>query len=78
MGSTSRLGKEEVRGRASIAVLGNIDRALKEALWKVGHLFAPLPEALGEDMVFMDLIPAYVISAYMPGWPQTRASTLWA
>jgi ATP-dependent Lon protease len=59
----SRRGKEEVRGRASVVVLGNIDRPVGEVLEEDGHLFAPLPEALGEDTAVMDRI-----SAYVPGW----------
>ena len=59
----SRRGKEEVRGRASVVFIGNIDRPVEEVLEDGGHLFAPLPEALGGDTAVMDRI-----SAYVPGW----------
>jgi len=59
----SRPGKEEVRGRASVVFIGNIDRPVEEVLEDGGHLFAPLPEALGGDTAVMDRI-----SAYVPGW----------
>ncbi|WP_251980224.1 BREX system Lon protease-like protein BrxL [Salinibacter ruber] len=59
----SRRGKEEVRGRASVVIFGNIDRPVGEVLEEDGHLFAPLPEALGEDTAVMDRI-----SAFLPGW----------
>ena len=63
----SRRGKEEVRGRASIALLGNIDRPVEEVLEEDGQLFAPLPKALGEDTAVMDRI-----SAYVPGWEMPK------
>ncbi|WP_263790014.1 BREX system Lon protease-like protein BrxL [Salinibacter sp.] len=59
----SRRGKEEVRGRASVVFIGNIDRPPEEVLEEDGNLFSPLPEALGEDTAVMDRI-----SAYVPGW----------
>jgi len=63
----SRRGKEEVRGRASVVLLGNIDRLVEEVLEDDRHLFAPLPKALGEDTAVMDRI-----SAYVPGWEMPK------
>ena len=63
----SRRGKEEVRGRASVVFIGNIDRPVGEVLGESGHLFAPLPEALSEDTAVMDRI-----SAYVPGWEMPK------
>ena len=54
-------------GRASIALLGNIDRPVEEVLEEDGQLFAPLPKALGEDTAVMDRI-----SAYVPGWEMPK------
>jgi ATP-dependent Lon protease len=73
----ARRGKQEVQGQASIVMLGNIDQPAEEVLQKDGHLFAPLPPALGEDTALMDRI-----SACVPGWevpklgPQHLASGL--
>lgn len=58
----ARRGKKEVQSRASVVMLGNIDRPVEEIL-EEAHLFEPLPEALGGDTAVMDRI-----SAFMPGW----------
>jgi len=59
----ARRGREEIQGRASVVLIGNIDRPVEEVLEEDQHLFAPLPEALGKDTAFMDRI-----SAFLPGW----------
>mgnify|MGYP002761414171 FL=1 len=59
----ARRGKEEIQGRASVVMIGNIDRPVEEILKEEGHLFEPLPEALGEDTAFMDRV-----SAFLSGW----------
>jgi ATP-dependent Lon protease len=73
----ARRGREEIQGRASVVMIGNIDRPVEEILKEEtlgeeipeeetlgdGHLFEPLPEALGEDTAFMDRV-----SAFLPGW----------
>lgn len=63
----ARRGQEEVRARASVVFIGNIDRPVEEVLEEDGHLFGPLPEALGEDTAVMDRI-----SAYLPGWEMPK------
>jgi len=60
---SARRGKQEIQGRASVVITGNIDRPEGEILEEGGHLFEPLPEALGEDTAFMDRV-----SAFLPGW----------
>jgi ATP-dependent Lon protease len=78
----ARRGREEIQGRASVVMIGNIDRPVEEILGKEtlgketlgdGHLFEPLPEALGEDTAFMDRV-----SAFLPGWevPKLRREHL--
>lgn len=59
----ARRGREEIQGRASVVMIGNIARPVEEILGEEGHLFEPLPEALGEDTAFMDRV-----SAFLPGW----------
>ncbi len=63
----SRRGTEEVRGRASVVMLGNIDRPVGEVLEEDGHLFSPLPDALAEDTAVMDRM-----SAFLPGWEMPK------
>lgn len=63
----ARRGKEEIRGRASVVMSGNIDRPVEEIIDGGGHLFEPLPEALGEDTAFMDRV-----SAFLPGWESPK------
>jgi ATP-dependent Lon protease len=75
----ARRGREEIQGRASVVMIGNIDRPVEEILGEeilgeeiLGeetHLFEPLPEALGEDTAFMDRI-----SAFLPGWEVPKLS----
>lgn len=67
---TVRRGKHEVHGQASIVLLGNVDRPVKEILEGGGQLFAPLPEAFEEDTAFMDRI-----SAQLPGWEMPKLGT---
>lgn len=63
----SRRGKEEVRGQASIVMIGNVDRPVEEVLEEEEGLFAPLPDAVGKDTALMDRM-----SAYVPGWEMPK------
>src|SRR6266516_4699969 len=51
-GAFSR-GREELIAEASMVFLGNINQPL-ELLLKTSHLFAPLPEAMRDDMALID------------------------
>lgn len=60
-GSFSR-GREELTAEASMVFLGNINQPI-EVLIRTSHLFAPLPDAMRDDMAFIDRI-----HYYLPGW----------
>jgi ATP-dependent Lon protease len=55
-------GREAAAGYASIAMLGNTDQPV-DVMVQTGHLFAPLPDVIRDDMAFIDRL-----HFYLPGW----------
>lgn len=66
-GSFSR-GREELGADASMVFLGNINQPI-DVLVRTSHLFAPLPDAMRDDMAFIDRI-----HCYLPGWEVPKMS----
>ena len=50
------------RGDASIAMFGNTNQPV-DAMVQTGHLFAPMPDVIRDDMAFIDRL-----HFYLPGW----------
>jgi ATP-dependent Lon protease len=65
---TFQRGQEAVAGDASIAMFGNTNQPI-DVMVQVGHLFAPMPDIIRDDMAFIDRL-----HFYLPGWeiPQMR------
>jgi len=65
---TFQRGQEAVTGDASIAMFGNTNQPI-DVMVQTGHLFAPMPDVIRDDMAFIDRLHFYV-----PGWeiPQMR------
>lgn len=59
---TFQRGKEADSGEASIAMFGNTNQPV-DVMVQTGHLFAPMPDVIRDDMAFIDRI-----HFYMPGW----------
>ncbi len=55
-------GKEAMAGYASIAMFGNTQQPI-DVMVQTGHLFAPLPDIIRDDMAFIDRL-----HFYLPGW----------
>jgi ATP-dependent Lon protease len=55
-------GKEAVTGDASIAMFGNTNQPI-DVMVQTGHLFAPMPDIIRDDMAFIDRL-----HFYLPGW----------
>ncbi|MDT0631435.1 protease Lon-related BREX system protein BrxL [Rubrivirga litoralis] len=55
-------GQEAMAGYASLAFFGNTQQPV-DVMVQTGHLFAPLPDAIRDDMAFIDRL-----HAYLPGW----------
>ncbi len=55
-------GQEAVAGYASIAMFGNTQQPV-DVMVQTGHLFAPMPAIIREDMAFIDRL-----HFYLPGW----------
>jgi ATP-dependent Lon protease len=55
-------GQEAVSGDASIAMFGNTNQPI-DVMVQTGHLFAPMPEIIRDDMAFIDRL-----HFYLPGW----------
>jgi ATP-dependent Lon protease len=55
-------GREAAAGYASIAMFGNTDQPV-DVMVQTGHLFAPLPDVIRDDMAFIDRL-----HFYLPGW----------
>lgn len=55
-------GREGAAGYASIAMFGNTDQPV-DVMLQTGHLFAPLPDVIRDDMAFIDRL-----HFYLPGW----------
>src|SRR5690606_18830363 len=59
---TFQRGQEAVSGDASIAMFGNTNQPI-DVMVRTGHLFAPMPEIIRDDMAFIDRL-----HFYLPGW----------
>jgi len=55
-------GQESVSGYASLAMFGNTQQPI-DVMVQTGHLFAPMPDIIRDDMAFIDRI-----HYYLPGW----------
>ena len=55
-------GREAMAGYASIAMFGNTQQPV-DVMVQTGHLFAPMPDAIRDDMAFIDRV-----HFYLPGW----------
>ena len=66
-GSFSR-GREELSADASLVFLGNINQPV-DVLVRTSHLFAPLPDAMRDDMAFIDRL-----HYYLPGWEMPKVA----
>jgi ATP-dependent Lon protease len=55
-------GREAAAGYAGIAMFGNTDQPV-DVMVQTGHLFAPLPDVIRDDMAFIDRL-----HFYLPGW----------
>jgi ATP-dependent Lon protease len=59
---TFQRGQEAVSGYASIAMFGNTNQPV-DVMVQTGHLFAPMPDIIRDDMAFIDRM-----HFYLPGW----------
>jgi ATP-dependent Lon protease len=59
---TFQRGKEAASGDASIAMFGNTNQPV-DVMVQTGHLFAPMPDVIRDDMAFIDRL-----HFYLPGW----------
>lgn len=59
---TFQRGQEAVSGDASIALFGNTNQPV-DVMVQTGHLFAPMPDIIRDDMAFIDRL-----HFYLPGW----------
>ena len=55
-------GQEAMAGYASIAMFGNTQQPI-DVMVQTGHLFAPMPDIIRDDMAFIDRL-----HFYLPGW----------
>jgi ATP-dependent Lon protease len=55
-------GQEAASGDASIAMFGNTNQTV-DIMVQTGHLFAPMPDIVRDDMAFIDRL-----HFYLPGW----------
>jgi len=55
-------GKDADTGNASIVMFGNTNQPI-DVMVQTGHLFAPMPDVIRNDMAFIDRI-----HFYLPGW----------
>ena len=55
-------GQEATAGYASIAMFGNTQQPI-DVMVQTGHLFAPMPDIIRDDMAFIDRL-----HFYLPGW----------
>jgi ATP-dependent Lon protease len=55
-------GPEPVSGDASITMFGNTNQPI-DVMVQTGHLFAPMPDVIRDDMAFIDRL-----HYYLPGW----------
>jgi ATP-dependent Lon protease len=59
---TFQRGREAASGDASIAMFGNTNQPV-DVMVQTGHLFAPMPDVIRDDMAFIDRL-----HFYLPGW----------
>jgi ATP-dependent Lon protease len=59
---TYQRGQEAASGDASIALFGNTNQPI-DVMVQTGHLFAPMPDVIRDDMAFIDRL-----HFYLPGW----------
>lgn len=59
---TFQRGHEAASGDASIAMFGNTNQPI-DVMVQTGHLFAPMPDVIRDDMAFIDRL-----HFYLPGW----------
>ena len=59
---TFQRGKEADTGDASIAMFGNTNQPI-DVMVQRGHLFAPMPDVIRDDMAFIDRL-----HFFLPGW----------
>jgi ATP-dependent Lon protease len=59
---TFQRGQEAASGDASVAMFGNTNQPI-DVMVQTGHLFAPLPDIIRDDMAFIDRL-----HFYLPGW----------
>ena len=59
---TFQRGKESASGDSSIAMFGNTNQPI-DVMVQTGHLFAPMPDVIRDDMAFIDRL-----HFYLPGW----------
>lgn len=59
---TFQRGHEAASGDASIALFGNTNQPI-DVMVQTGHLFAPMPDVIRDDMAFIDRM-----HFYLPGW----------
>jgi ATP-dependent Lon protease len=55
-------GQEAASGDASVALFGNTNQPV-DVMVQTGHLFAPMPDIVRDDMAFIDRL-----HFYLPGW----------
>jgi ATP-dependent Lon protease len=59
---TYQRGAEAATGEASITMFGNTNQPI-DVMVQTGHLFAPMPDVIRDDMAFIDRL-----HYYLPGW----------
>ncbi len=59
---TFQRGKDSDSGNASIVMFGNTNQPI-DVMVRTGHLFAPMPDVIRDDMAFIDRL-----HFYLPGW----------
>lgn len=59
---TFQRGHEAASGDASVAMFGNTNQPI-DVMVQTGHLFAPMPDVIRDDMAFIDRL-----HFYLPGW----------
>jgi len=59
-------GHESMAGYASIAMFGNTNQPI-DVMVQMGHLFAPMPDVIRDDMAFIDRL-----HCYLPGWEMPK------
>src|SRR5712692_3765677 len=59
---TFQRGQEAASGDASVALFGNTNQPI-DVMVQTGHLFAPMPDIIRDDMAFIDRM-----HFYLPGW----------